>query len=160
MADTPKGPGTPEPEESAAAETPESSGAEPQAPPPPEPPPAAAPPPPAPEPAPAVSPNRTIMLILAYLGILALIPLLVEKDDKEIQWHAKHGIVLMVAWIVLSIVLTIIGALPVIGWIVSCGLMPLLFLAILGLHIFLMIQAINGQKVRLPFVSDFADKWQ
>ena len=25
------------------------------------------------------------------------VPLLTEKDDKEVQWHAKHGIVLMLA---------------------------------------------------------------
>ena len=39
------------------------------------------------------SSNRTVMLILSYLGILALVPLLVEKDDPEVQWHAKHGLV-------------------------------------------------------------------
>ena len=49
------------------------------------------------------------MIVLSYLWILALVPLLVEKDDKEVQWHAKHGIVLMVAeiafWIVFNIVI-------------------------------------------------------
>lgn len=100
------------------------------------------------------------MLILAYLGILALIPLLVEKEDQEVQWHAKHGLVLTVTWIVLWIVLAIIGMIPVVGTIIGCGLTPLLGLAILGLHIFLMVQAINGQKVRLPVVSEYADKWQ
>ena len=46
------------------------------------------------------SPNRGVMIVLAYLWPLALVPLLVEKDDAEVQWHAKHGIVLMVAEIV------------------------------------------------------------
>jgi len=45
---------------------------------------------------------------------LALIPLLTEKDDKDVQWHAKHGIVLMVAeigfWIVFTILTNIIIA--------------------------------------------------
>ena len=45
----------------------------------------------------APSSNRTVMIILSYLWMLALIPLLVEKDDREVQWHAKHGIVLLVA---------------------------------------------------------------
>ena len=71
-------------------------GAPPPAPPtdppaaPPTPPPA--PPPEAPPAAPSggdgVSENRTIMVVLSYLWILALIPLLVEKDDQEVQWHA------------------------------------------------------------------------
>ena len=41
------------------------------------------------------------MIVLAYLWPLALVPLLVEKNDPEVQWHAKHGIVLMVAELVL-----------------------------------------------------------
>jgi hypothetical protein len=48
------------------------------------------------------------MLVLSYLGLLALIPLLMEKDDREIQWHAKHGLVLLAAefvvWICLMMV--------------------------------------------------------
>ena len=55
-----------------------------------------------------VSSNRSIMIVLSYLWLLALVPLLVEKDDKEVQWHAKHGIVLMVAEIVLWIAITIV----------------------------------------------------
>lgn len=31
-----------------------------------------------------VSPNRTIMVVLSYLWILALVPLLVEKEDQEV----------------------------------------------------------------------------
>ena len=57
----------------------------------------------------APSSNRNVMIVLSYLWLLALVPLLTEKDDKEVQWHAKHGLVLMVAelflWIVISIVL-------------------------------------------------------
>ena len=49
------------------------------------------------------------MLILSYFGLLALIPLLVEKDDAEVQWHAKHGLILMATWIAVSIVLTILA---------------------------------------------------
>ena len=46
------------------------------------------------------SPNRGMMIVLAYLWLLALVPLVVEKQDAEIQWHARNGIVLMVAEIV------------------------------------------------------------
>jgi uncharacterized membrane protein len=100
------------------------------------------------------------MLILSYLGILALIPLLVEKDDSEIQWHAKHGIVLMLAWIVLSIVLIVLSGIPVIGWIFGCAVGPLLWLAILVIHIICIIKAVGGEQFRIPPVSDFADQWK
>ena len=48
------------------------------------------------------------MLVLSYLGILALIPLLMKKDDTEVQWHAKNGLGLTVAWILLWIVIAIV----------------------------------------------------
>src|SRR5436190_8527971 len=41
----------------------------------------------------APSSNRNVMILLSYLWLLALVPLLTEKDDKEVQWHAKHGLV-------------------------------------------------------------------
>src|SRR5437870_4974725 len=48
----------------------------------------------------APPPNRGLMIALAYLWPLAIVPLLLEKDDPEVQWHAKHGLVLMVAELV------------------------------------------------------------
>jgi len=47
------------------------------------------------------SPNRGVMIVLAYMWPLALVPLLLEKNDPDVQWHAKHGIVLMIAELVL-----------------------------------------------------------
>src|SRR5688572_2616002 len=56
--------------------------------------------------------DRTLWLILSYLGILALIPFFGKKDDAEVQWHAKNGtalflaeVVVWIAMFVLSIVL-------------------------------------------------------
>src|SRR6185369_4186947 len=49
------------------------------------------------------SPNRGVMIVLAYLWPLALVPLLLEKRDPEVQWHAKHGLVLMVAELILIV---------------------------------------------------------
>lgn len=116
--------------------------------------------PPSPSQGAGQSPNRTIMLILSYLGILALVPLLVEKEDQEIQWHAKHGIVLMVTWVVLWVVLFVISLIPVIGQILGCLLSVVLPLGALAIHIICIIKAINGQKFRLPVVTDFADQWR
>ena len=106
----------------------------------------------------APSSNRNVMIVLSYLWLLALVPLLTEKDDKEVQWHAKHGLVLMVAelflWIVISIVL---GAIPVFGCI---GLLftPLLALGQLILHVMCIVKGINGQRLIVPGISDFANK--
>ena len=83
-----------------------------------------------PTPASAPSGNRTIMIVLSYLGLLALIPLLVEKNDKEVQWHAKHGLVLLVAEIALfiaySILMWLVTNIPFLGCIAApCRRPPL-----------------------------------
>lgn len=100
------------------------------------------------------------MFILSYFGILALIPLLVEKEDSEVQWHAKHGLVLLGTWIVISIALMVLQMVPGIGWILGCGIAPFLWLAILVIHIVCIVKAINGERFKLPVISDFADQWQ
>ena len=119
------------------------------------------PPPPA---AGGASSNRAVMIVLSYLGILALIPLLVEKDDEEVQWHAKHGLVLTVAWVVLFIGLTILGVVlgSVTAGLGSCliGVIQLLLiLAIIVVHVMGIVKGINGERFKLPMISDYADKF-
>ena len=107
----------------------------------------------------APSSNRNVMIILSYMWLLALVPLLTEKDDKEVQWHAKHGLVLMVAelflWIVISI---LIGPLGIFGCIAAL-FTPLLGLGQLILHIMCIVKGINGQRLIIPGLSDFAEKF-
>src|SRR5712692_10165895 len=85
------------------------------------------------------SPNRGAMIVLAYLWFLALVPLLVEKDDREVQWHAKHGIVLMVAELILGVALVTLAAVVGLvalglGFVVSIFAM-LAWIAVFMLHI-------------------------
>ncbi|MGH9379409.1 MAG: DUF4870 domain-containing protein [Thermoanaerobaculia bacterium] len=103
--------------------------------------------------------SRTLMLVLSYLGILALFPLLMEKDDQEVQWHAKHGLLLFGAWIALWIVFSILGQVPVLGCLVLVGA-PLAGLAYLVVIILGIVKATKGERFRIPWLSDFADKWQ
>jgi len=131
---------------------------------------AAPPPPPPAEPPPqepavkgVVSENRNVMIVLAYLWLLALIPLLVEKDDREVQWHAKHGLVLTVVEVVvligLQIVVMILGAISGgLGCIFSL-LLPVVMLAILIVHVLCIVKGINGQRFLLPGISEFADRF-
>lgn len=99
------------------------------------------------------------MLVLAYLGILALIPLLTKKDDREVQWHAKNGLALFVAYIVIIIVWSIVNNFLPAGLgcalsFVSCGL----WLGYLVLIIFAIMKAVRGERLTVPGISDFADK--
>ncbi len=130
--------------------------------------PATPPPPPETPSAPPTAPapagdNRTIMVVLAYLGLLALIPLLVEKDDAEVQWHAKHGLVLTAAefilFIGLQIVTMILGAISGgLGCLIGI-LFPVIALGILVLHVMCILKGLKGERLIVPKVSEFADRF-
>jgi uncharacterized membrane protein len=103
------------------------------------------------------------MVVLSYLWLLALIPLLVEKEDREVQWHAKHGLVLTVTEVVvligLQIVVMILGAISGgLGCVFSL-LIPVLMLAILIVHVLCIVKGVNGQRFLIPGVSEFADRF-
>ena len=120
------------------------------------------PPPPPPVGGPAPSSDRTLMIVLAYFGILCLIPLLTKKDDPEVQWHAKNGLAFVVFDIVLWIALFIVGIflrhIPVAGCGIMTALNCIVGIGILVIHVMGIIKGVNGQRFRLPVVSDFADK--
>ncbi len=105
-----------------------------------------------------VSDNRTIMVVLSYLGILALIPLLVEKEDQEVQWHAKHGLVLFGFYFVVSIALGILSMIPGLGCVTVLLYFPLILAAIVTAVLGIM-KGINGDRLRLPVLSDLPDQF-
>ena len=106
--------------------------------------------------------DRTLMIVLAYLWILALIPLLTKKDDKEVQWHAKNGLCILGAEIVLWIVFMIAGVV-LRGWLATlgCGLAVVecvVWIGFLIVRVMCIVKGVGGQRFRLPLISDFADK--
>ena len=109
-------------------------------------------------PPPGGAKQNTVMIVLAYLWILALVPLLVEKEDKEVQWHAKHGLVILVAEIAVGILMAILTSLPVIG-VVGCAIYPLLWIVDLVLRVVLIVKALKGERFIIPGLSQYADRF-
>lgn len=108
-----------------------------------------------------VSPNRTIMIVLAYLGILAVIPLVAEKEDREVQWHAKHGLVLLAAEIIISIIISVIGGMISFADAGCSGCMAssLFWVVVMVVHILAIVKGVNGQRLIIPGLSDFANRF-
>ena len=109
--------------------------------------------------------DNTLMLVLSYLGILFLIPLLTEKEDPDVQWHAKHGMVLFIAEIILFIgvgfILLFLGFIPVIKYIarfLGCLLWFVMPVGILVLHIILIMKATKGERMKIPVITDYVSK--
>lgn len=131
----------------------------------PPPPPSSPPPPSAPTPPPSSAPTppgkseNTLMLVLSYLYILCLVPFFAEKDDAEVQWHAKHGIVIsgfeFAVWVVFTVFGMVSGGL-------GCLLLPvqmLFFLGMLVVRIIAIVKATRGERLLLPGLSPLADKF-
>lgn len=91
------------------------------------------------------------MAVIAYLGILFLVPLLAAKDSQFAQFHAKQGMILFLAEIALSIV----GMIPFLGWLVwGFGSLLVFILFIIGIA-----NALSGKEQPLPLIGGFADKF-
>lgn len=109
------------------------------------------------------SPNRGVMIVLAYLWPLALVPLLIEKDDAEVQWHAKHGIVLMVAELVAIFayaMFTSLVSLATMGFGCVLGLLLVFaWVGILALHVVAILKGVSGGRLIVPGISDYANRF-
>ena len=108
------------------------------------------------------------MAVLAYLGILWLIPFFGKKESPYAQYHCKQGFNLLLIGIAYSVVSAILNALiktphyiygvyygsytpgwlSTILWLIS---IPICILAILGI-----VNAVNGKAKELPIIG----KWK
>jgi uncharacterized membrane protein len=93
--------------------------------------------------------------LLCYLfgWLSGLIFLLIEKENKFVRFHAWQSIIVFAAFTIVTIVLRVI---PVIGWVVS----SILGIVVFVLWIVLMYKAYKGERYKLPWAGDLAEKWE
>lgn len=96
---------------------------------------------------------------LTYLfgWITGLIFLGTEKEDENIRWHAANSVAVFGAVTLAYVALRILLFIPVIRWI-AIIIQAILGIATLIVWLMLMINAGNGSKFRVPFLTDFAEK--
>lgn len=107
--------------------------------------------------APSGGDNKTLMLVLSYAWILCLIPLLIEKEDTDVQWHAKHGLVLLGGEIALYVAISVLSLVPVLG----CAfvvLLPLIFVGSLAVRIIAIVKATSGERLQIPGLTPLVAK--
>ena len=110
-----------------------------------------------------VSPNRSVMIVLAYLWLLALIPLLLDEKDAEVRWHAKHGLVLTVAELVLLFLYMTVTSIVSLAAL-ALGVLLTLFLVfawvgILAVHVVAILKGVNGGRLIIPGISEYAERF-
>jgi uncharacterized membrane protein len=98
--------------------------------------------------------------MLAYITIIpAIIFLVVEPYNRKrfVRFHAFQSIFFCVAWIVLSIAVSIITAIPFLG-LISLLIWPIVGIGALILWVLLLLKANQGQMWKLPVIGDMAEK--
>lgn len=101
--------------------------------------------------------NENLMGALAYLlgPVTGIVLLLTEKKNEYIRFHAMQSTVVFGAFMLFYIVL---GIVPILGWILALLLSPILTLVVFVLWLVLMWKAYNGEKYKLPYFGDLAEK--
>ena len=102
--------------------------------------------------------NNKVMAVLAYLGILVLIPIFAAKQSKFARYHANQGLVLCIAAIAYSIVYGILSSIILaISWrlyfitsILSLVSIVFFILCVIGI-----INAAGGKAKELPLIGKF-----
>ena len=116
--------------------------------------------------------NNKVMAVLAYIGLLVLIPIFAAKDSKFARFHSGQGLTLMIFsvayWILQLIINAIVGTIFPPTWsgvpsvvaslvsaILSLGGIFFLVLAIIGI-----VNAAKGTFTKLPILGqiDFISK--
>jgi uncharacterized membrane protein len=92
--------------------------------------------------------QKTVMGILAYLGILVVIPYMTSKEDPFVKFHIRQGLVLLV----IEVVIWLLGMVFWPLWI----LLNLVNLAVLVLAIMGIVNVVKNQEKKLPLVGDYA----
>ena len=97
--------------------------------------------------------DENVAGLLCYvLGwISGLVFFLIEKKNKFVRFHALQSIIVFGVLTLASIVL---GWIPFIGWVIS----SLISVLAIVLWILLMVKAYQGEKYKLPWAGNLAEK--
>jgi len=98
--------------------------------------------------------DENVVGLLCYvLGwISGLVFFLIEKKNKFVRFHALQSIIVFG---VLTLASIIIGWIPFIGWVIAW----LIWVLAIVLWIVLMIKAYQGEKFKLPWAGNLAEKY-
>jgi uncharacterized membrane protein len=98
-----------------------------------------------------LEPNLAGLLCYVLGWVTGIIFFVLEKENKEVRFHAMQSIIVFGAIFVASIILSFI---PFIGWVISWLLGILAFI----LWIILMIKAYKGEHYKVKWAGDIAEK--
>ena len=116
--------------------------------------------------------DGNVTALIGYpIGIVALVLIFIEKDNKFVRFHALQSVlwsvgisVAFVAVIIVGVILGLVVAmvstsLAYVVWLIFVLLYLGLFVALAGGLIYGAIKAYGGELTKLPIVGNMAEKW-
>lgn len=115
--------------------------------------------------------DGNVTALIGYIiGIVALVLIFIEKDNKFVRFHAFQSVFLFVAYIACIILMVIVGIIAAVigaasstlGTIVGLLVMLLWLVVVfgfLGALIFAAIKAYGGAMFKLPIIGGLAEKF-
>ncbi len=95
--------------------------------------------------------DRKLYAVLAYLGILIVIPFLIAREDHFVKFHLKQGVLLLIFWFLLLLIITM----PILGSLIyTVGSLILLAFIVIGI-----INVLNDKETGLPLIGHLAEKF-
>ena len=86
--------------------------------------------------------NNKTVAALSYIWLLFLIPLILKKDSKFCQFHAKQGLILFI--------LSLLSWFPIIGWLVG---LVIIVVSVIGI-----VKTLSGEEWKIPYLYDLSTK--
>lgn len=102
---------------------------------------------------------------LSYLlgPVTGILFLLLDRDEPFVRFHAVQCLVVSVAWVAawvaVMLVATILGVIPLLGWLLGTFISVVLSLAGLVLWIYLMYRAFQGDEWEVPVLGEHARRF-
>lgn len=108
-------------------------------------------------PVPLFQGERLRDLVLCYCGPWAFRPYIRNRDDEELLWHARQGVLLAFLEVVVTSTLLIAGLFPIVGLVAVRILLPLWLFWCLAMSATAILQATKGKRHRIPLAHAFVD---
>ncbi len=110
-----------------------------------------------------VTTNDRWLSSVCYLSVFVLVPVfLVKEKSPYLVRHCQQGFAILtveiILWLVLSIIDSTVGAIPVLGLLISFVLHLAGFIALLAISVIGFVKGLSGEEWSIPFVDDLADK--
>ncbi len=108
-----------------------------------------------------LAPNIASLLCYICAPVTSIIFLLIEKENKDVRFHAWQGTLFGVAIILLNVVLNILGIIlghlaDFLGALILSFVIPIVWLGVVVLWVVCLVKSYQGERWKLPILGDMA----